>query len=99
MDRKQMCVSNVKYKKPTQNEAKRMKNLLGYLAYRDSRDDYVPQRFFPPSAMRPALHLAGTYGSGKSELAALMSSFYGRFDRDSPPAQWGEAARSRHTAR
>ncbi len=43
MDRKQMCVTNVKYKKPTQNEARRMKNLLGYLTYRDSRDDYVPQ--------------------------------------------------------
>src|SRR5690606_14905259 len=43
MDRKQMCVSNVRYKKPTQNETKRMKNLLGYLTYRDSRDDYVPQ--------------------------------------------------------
>ncbi len=43
MDRKQMCVTNVKYKKPTQNEARRMKNLLKYLTYRDSRDDYVPQ--------------------------------------------------------
>jgi len=43
MDRKQMCVTNVKYKKPTQNEERRMKNLLGYLTYRDSRDDYVPQ--------------------------------------------------------
>lgn len=43
MDRKQMCVTNVKYKKPTQNEARRMKNLLSYLTYRDSRDDYVPQ--------------------------------------------------------
>jgi len=43
MDRKQMCVTNVKYKKPTQNEARRMKNLLGYLTYRDSRDDYVAQ--------------------------------------------------------
>ena len=31
-----MCVSNVKYKKPTQNEARRMKNLLGYLTYRES---------------------------------------------------------------
>jgi hypothetical protein len=50
----------------------------------------VLQRFFPPSAMRPALHLAGTYGSGKSELAALMSSLYGRFDRESPTAQWGD---------
>ncbi len=39
MDRKQMCVSNVKYKKPTQNEAKRMKNLLGYLTYRESRTE------------------------------------------------------------
>ena len=64
-------------------------------------DDIVPtclafsllpilQRFFPSSAMRPALHLAGTYGSGKSELAALMSSFYGDFSRDTPPAQWGD---------
>ncbi len=43
MDRKQMCVTNVQYKKPTQNEAKRMKNLLSYLTYRDSRDDYVSQ--------------------------------------------------------
>ena len=39
MDRKQMCVSNVKYKKPTQNEAKRMKSLLGYLTYRESRTE------------------------------------------------------------
>lgn len=43
MDRKQMCVANVRYKKPTQNEALRMKNLIKYLTYRDSRDDYVPQ--------------------------------------------------------
>jgi hypothetical protein len=48
------------------------------------------QRFFPASATRPALHMAGTYGSGKSELAALMCSFYGRFTRDTPPAQWGD---------
>jgi hypothetical protein len=34
-----MCVSNVQYKKPTQNEAKRMKNLLGYLTYRESRTE------------------------------------------------------------
>ncbi len=48
------------------------------------------QRFFPTAAPRPAIHLAGTYGSGKSELAALMSSFYGTFSRDTPPAQWGD---------
>jgi hypothetical protein len=48
------------------------------------------QRFFPSTAPRPAIHLAGTYGSGKSELAALMSSFYGSFSRDTPPAQWGD---------
>jgi len=48
------------------------------------------QRFFPAAAPRPAIHLAGTYGSGKSELAALMSSFYGVFSRDTPPAQWGD---------
>jgi hypothetical protein len=38
-----MCVANVKYKKPSQNESRRMKNLIKYLTYRDSRDDYVPQ--------------------------------------------------------
>jgi hypothetical protein len=43
MDRKQMCISNLTYKKPTRNEQKRMKNLLKYLTYRDSRDKYVPQ--------------------------------------------------------
>ncbi|TVR25145.1 MAG: hypothetical protein EA396_00205, partial [Anaerolineaceae bacterium] len=48
------------------------------------------QRFFKSAAMRPALHLAGTYGSGKSELAALMASFYGNFSRDAPPSQWGD---------
>lgn len=48
------------------------------------------QRFFPSAAPRPAIHLAGTYGSGKSELAALMSSFYGLFSRDTPPSQWGD---------
>ena len=48
------------------------------------------QRFFPSAAPKPALHLAGTYGSGKSELAALMSGFYGNFNRDTPPAQWGD---------
>jgi hypothetical protein len=37
MDRKQMCVSNVKYKKPTANESKHMGNLLKYLTYRESR--------------------------------------------------------------
>jgi hypothetical protein len=50
----------------------------------------VVQRFFPAAAPRPAIHLAGTYGSGKSELAALMSSFYGVFSRDTPPSQWGD---------
>ena len=48
------------------------------------------QSFFPSAAPRPAIHLAGTYGSGKSELAALMSNFYGTFSRDTPPAQWGD---------
>jgi hypothetical protein len=43
MDRKQMCIANLTYKKPNSNEQKRMKNLLKYLTYRDSRDEYVPQ--------------------------------------------------------
>jgi hypothetical protein len=39
MDRKQMCVANVQYKKPTANEAKRAQGLLGYLTYRESHDE------------------------------------------------------------
>lgn len=38
MNHKHLCVANLKYKKPTRNEARRTKNLLGYLTYRDSRD-------------------------------------------------------------
>jgi len=41
MDRKQMCIANVQYKKPTANEAKRTKGLLRYLTYRESRDEAV----------------------------------------------------------
>ena len=48
------------------------------------------QRFFPPAAPRPAVHLVGTSGSGKSEIASLLTSFYGQFGRDTPPAQWGD---------
>ncbi len=50
----------------------------------------ILQRFFPAAAPKPALHLVGTTGSGKSEIAALMTSFYGKFMRDTPPAQWGD---------
>jgi hypothetical protein len=50
----------------------------------------VIQRFFPKMATKPAIHLVGTSGSGKSEIASLMSSFYGQFSRDTPPAQWGD---------
>jgi len=50
----------------------------------------VLQRFFPAAATRPAVHLVGTSGSGKSEIASLLSSFYGQFSRDTPPAQWGD---------
>src|SRR5690606_24475171 len=42
----------------------------------------VIQRFFPKMATKPAIHLVGTSGSGKSEIASLMSSFYGQFSRD-----------------
>ena len=48
------------------------------------------QRLFPATATRPAAHLVGTSGSGKSEIASLLSSFYGEFSRDTPPAQWGD---------
>lgn len=43
MDRKQLCIANVKYKKPTASESRRMKNLLGYLTYRESRDEKARQ--------------------------------------------------------
>ncbi|MDX2159887.1 MAG: hypothetical protein SF162_01045 [bacterium] len=39
MDRRQMCVANVQYKKPTANETKRAKGLLRYLTYRESREE------------------------------------------------------------
>jgi hypothetical protein len=41
MDRKQLCVANLRYKRPSPDEARRMRNLLGYLTYRDSRDQGV----------------------------------------------------------
>ena len=37
MNRKQMVVANVRYKKPTPGDAKRQKGLLRYLTYRDGR--------------------------------------------------------------
>ena len=57
----------------------------------------VVQRFFPAAAPKPALHLVGTTGSGKSEIAALMTSFYGQFTRDTPPAQWGDTVNTVET--
>lgn len=39
MDRKQMCVANVQYKKPSADGAKQSKNLLKYLTYRESREE------------------------------------------------------------
>jgi hypothetical protein len=48
------------------------------------------QRFFPAAAPKPALHLQGTTGTGKSEIASLLCSFYGQFARDMPPGQWGD---------
>ena len=44
MNRSQMCVANVKYKQPSANGERQTWNLLKYLTYRDSRDDYVPQK-------------------------------------------------------
>jgi hypothetical protein len=39
MDRKQMCIANVQYKKPSADGVKGSKNLLRYLTYRESRDE------------------------------------------------------------
>src|SRR5690606_12007233 len=50
----------------------------------------VIQRFLPAATAKPSIHLSGTTGSGKSEIAAVRASFYGDFARDSPPAQWGD---------
>ncbi|MEO1165616.1 MAG: hypothetical protein AAFV98_17655 [Chloroflexota bacterium] len=52
------------------------------------------QRFFPNAVTRPAIQLLGTSSSGKSEIAALLSSFYGNFNRDTPPAQSGDTINS-----
>lgn len=50
----------------------------------------VLQRLFPTIATRPAVHLVGTSGSGKSEIASLLTSFYGQFTRDTPLGQRGD---------
>jgi hypothetical protein len=50
----------------------------------------IIHRFLPSVAPKPAMHLVGTSGSGKSEIASLMNSLYGNFSRDMPPAQWGD---------
>src|SRR4051812_16793361 len=39
MDRKQMCVANVQYKKPSADGAKQAKSLVKYLTYRESREE------------------------------------------------------------
>ncbi len=57
----------------------------------------VVQRFFPAASTRPAVHLVGTSGSGKSEIASLLTSFYGQFTRDSPPSQWGDTVNTVET--
>ncbi|MCU0466192.1 MAG: hypothetical protein MUF38_16695 [Anaerolineae bacterium] len=44
MDRKQLCIANVQYKKPTQNESKRANGLLRYLTYREGRDEAARQK-------------------------------------------------------
>src|SRR5258706_408906 len=44
MNRKQMVVANVQYKKPTQDDTKRQKGLLRYLTYRDGRTGHIQQR-------------------------------------------------------
>ena len=73
-----MCVTNVKYKKPTQNEAKRMKNLLKYLTYRDSRDDYVPQvsgveRWVDHGMGKSVTQIANTCEAYQSDHVLLFS--------------------------
>jgi len=57
----------------------------------------IVQRWFPAAAPKPALQLSGTTGSGKSEIAALLTSFYGSFTRDTPPAQWGDTVNTVET--
>jgi hypothetical protein len=43
MDRRQLCVANLKYKKPSEDGAKQSKNLLRYLTYREGRDEAARQ--------------------------------------------------------
>lgn len=38
-----MCIANVKYKKPTQNDQNRSSNLLSYLTYREGSDENARQ--------------------------------------------------------
>lgn len=41
MNRSQLCVANLRYHRPTASGSKSNRNLLGYLTYRDSRDQGV----------------------------------------------------------
>ena len=43
MDRKQMCVANVRYHKPTEKGQKKAKNMTKYLTYREGRDEVARQ--------------------------------------------------------
>src|SRR5579885_3612522 len=44
MNRKQMIVANVRYKKPTLEDSQRQKGLLRYLTYRDGRIGHIKQQ-------------------------------------------------------
>ncbi|NJL56308.1 hypothetical protein HC928_14890 [bacterium] len=71
MDRKQMCVSNVKYRKPTQREGKRIGNLLKYLTYRESRTERARQS---GGKARWLDHGDGRFGGQRLPTVAMLSS-------------------------
>ncbi|MCB9453321.1 MAG: hypothetical protein H6672_17965 [Anaerolineaceae bacterium] len=78
MDRKQMCIANVKYKKPSTDGAKQSKNLLKYLTYRESRDEKARQaggseRWLDHGMGRSVAEIAERSAAYRSEHVLLFS--------------------------
>lgn len=67
MDRRQVCVANVSYKKPSRT--KQMRNLLKYLTYRESRDE---KAHFEPGVDRWMDHGMGRTVTEIAERCAAL---------------------------
>src|SRR5688572_15834646 len=81
MDRKQMCVANVKYKKPGATESSRAKGLLRYLTYRESHDEAARlpggrERWVDRGMGRSVAEIAARCEALRSEHVLMFSLVY-----------------------